>query len=278
MEGERGVGGVTVLVLKMLARELILPPTCLLVLMLIGALLVWRQRRWGWLLLVVGFGSLWALCTPVVADQLTRRAEKYPALDSTQPIAAQAVVVIGGGGQRNFAPEYGGPMADPILLERLTLAAYLAKRYSLPLAVSGEQTEAFTMTVTLTRNFAVVPRWVENNSRDTFENAQQTTKKLFPEGVKRIVLVTSSTHEWRAVQEFKGAGFEVWPAPAGVFARREYGIFQYLPSSGGLQRSYAASYELIGEPARRLLAALGVREKLDRKVRTETLVPAAPAR
>jgi uncharacterized SAM-binding protein YcdF (DUF218 family) len=254
-----------VFVLKILARELILPPTSLLLLTLIGAWLIRRQRRLGWALFVVGFGSLWLLCTPVVAERLTQWAERYPALDPTKPVAAQAVVVIGGGEHRAYAPEYRGPMADSVLLERLTLAAYLSRTYSLPVAISGGKSEIASMAQTLTRNLGVTPRWLEGNSRDTFENAQLSAKILFPAGVRKIILVTSSTHEWRAVQEFAGAGFNVLPAPAGVTGTREYGIFQFVPSARALQRSYSAVYELIGEPMRRLLAASGVREKLSRR-------------
>jgi uncharacterized SAM-binding protein YcdF (DUF218 family) len=254
-----------VFVLKILVRELILPPTSLLLLTLIGTLLIWRQRRIGWALFIVGFGSLWALCTPIVADRLAQLAEKYPALDPTKPVDAQAVVVIGGGEHRVYAPEYRGPMADAVLLERLTLAAYLSRTYSLPLAISGEKTEIAAMAQTLIRNLGVTPRWIEGNSRDTFENAQLSAKILFPVGVRKIILVTSSAHEWRAVQEFAGAGFNVLPAPVGVSSTREYGIFQFLPSARALQRSYSAVYELIGEPMRRLLSASGVREKLSRR-------------
>lgn len=264
MEGQRRVGGNVVFVLKILARELILPPISLLLLILAGAWLIRRQRRGGWPLFIVGFGSLWLLCTPVVADRLTQWAEKYPPLDPTRPVDAQAVVVIGGGEHRAYAPEYRGPMADAVLLERLTLAAYLSRAYALPLAISGEQSEIAAMAQTLSRNLGVTPRWVEGNSRDTFENAQQSAQMLFPAGVRKIILVTSSTHEWRAVQEFAGAGFDVLPAPAGVFSTRERGIFNFLPSAGALQRSHAAVHELIGEPMRRLLSAGGVREKLSR--------------
>lgn len=255
-------------VLKALARELILPPTSFLLLTLIGVVLVWRQRRFGWAVFVVGFASSWLLCMPVVADHLSMLAEGYPALNPGQPVNSQAVVVIGGGGQRNYAPEYNGPMAEPILLERLTLAAYLARHYSLPLAISGAPAESVGMSQTLSRNFGITPRWIEGNSRDTFENAQLSAKLLFPAGIKRIILVTSSAHEWRAAHEFMGAGFDVVPAPAGVLASREKGVFQYVPSSAALGRSYAAVYELVGEPMRRLLAGLGVREKLDRKLRS----------
>jgi uncharacterized SAM-binding protein YcdF (DUF218 family) len=256
-----------VFALKTLTRELILPPTSLFLLALIGALLLWRGRRAGWAFIVVSFGSLWLLCMPVVADRIALLAERYPALNPSQPVNAQAVVVIGGGGQRVFAPEYNGPMAEPTLLERLTLAAYLARHFSLPLAVSGAPTEAVTMSQTLSRNLGITPRWIEGNSHDTFENAQFSARMLLPGGIKRIVLVTSSAHEWRAAHEFMGAGFDVVPAPVGVLAPRDTGVFQYVPSATALGRSYAAVYELIGEPMRRLLAAAGVREKLDPNLR-----------
>jgi uncharacterized SAM-binding protein YcdF (DUF218 family) len=129
------------------------------------------------------------------------------------------------------------------------------------------------MAQTLSRNFGVVPRWIDGNSRDTFENAQLSARLLFPAGVRRIILVTSSAHEWRAAHEFMDAGFDVVPAPAGVSTTREYGVFHYVPSSAALSRSYSAIYELIGEPMRRLLAAGGVREKLDRNVHTSGPAP-----
>jgi uncharacterized SAM-binding protein YcdF (DUF218 family) len=250
--------------LKVFAHELILPPNASLFLILIGLLLIWRQRLFGWTVFAVGFTSLWLLCTPIVADGLSSLAERYPPLNAHRPVNAQAVVVLGGGGQRNYAPEYNGPMAEPILLERLTLAAFLSRQFSLPLAVSGAPAESVAMSETLSRNFGVPPRWIEGNSRDTFENAQLSAKVLFPPGIKRIILVTSSEHEWRAVHEFMDAGFEVIPAPCGVLAARERGLTRYLPNSAALGRSYAAVYELIGEPMRRLQAAGGIREKYQR--------------
>jgi uncharacterized SAM-binding protein YcdF (DUF218 family) len=253
--------------LKALARGVILPPMGSLILTLLGVILIWRRRRFGWTVFAVGFASLWLLCTPIVADGLSALAEGYPALNPSHPVNAQAVVVLGGGGERNHAPEYNGPIGESIMLERLTLAAFLARHYSLPLAISCAPPEVAAMSATLSRNLGVTPRWIEGNSRDTYENAQLSARILFAEGIKRVVLVTSSAHEWRAAHEFMAAGFEVVPAPAGVLDYREEGVFRLIPSPGALMRSHAAVYELIGEPMRRLQAALGVRERFDRAVR-----------
>jgi uncharacterized SAM-binding protein YcdF (DUF218 family) len=257
--------------LKPLARSLALPPACCLILILLGAILIWRRRRFGWPLFIVGFASLWLFCTPLVADGLTALAERYPALDPDKPVSAQAVVVLGGGTERIDAPEYNGSIADNILLERVTLGAFLAKRFGLPLAVSGSDDEALAMSATLTRNFGVTPRWIDGKSRDTYENAQLTARMLFPENIKRIVLVTSSTHEWRAAHEFMDAGFDVVPAPTGISVPHRFGVFEFVPGIRALTRSTVASYEILGEPMRRLLALLHLRERFDHNV------PAAPA-
>jgi uncharacterized SAM-binding protein YcdF (DUF218 family) len=261
--------------LKALARGLILPPTGSLILTLLGVILIWRRRRFGWPVFVVGFASLWLLCTPIVADRLSALAQGYPALNPSHPVNAQAVVVLGGGGERNNAPEYNGAIAEPVLLERLTLAAFLARHYSLPLAISGAPPEATAMSATLSRSLGVTPRWIEGNSRDTYENAQLSARILLPAGIKRVVLVTSSAHEWRAAHEFMAAGFDVVPAPAGVLDNREEAAFKFIPNPAALMRSHAAVYELIGEPMRRLQAALGVRERFDRAVRSSAAAPAS---
>jgi uncharacterized SAM-binding protein YcdF (DUF218 family) len=239
---------------KTLLRVLILPPAGPLLLAIIGALLLRRRPRLGRVLLVAGLGSLWLLSLPVVADALTRMAQRYPALDLSQATQAQAIVILGGGGQRAFAPEYGGPAADPVLLERLAYGAYVAQHSGLPVLVTGNGGEARAMRATLVRNFAVEPRWVEDRAYDTFDNASNSAQMLHADGVQRIVLVTSADHLWRAAQEFSAAGLQVTPAPAGVWAPRDPALLRYLPDAQALVRSYSASYELVGEPVRKLLS------------------------
>jgi len=256
-------------VLKALARSLVLPPAGPLILAALGAVLVGRHRRAGWVLLVGGLASLWLLSTPIVADSVSCLAEHYPALDLSKPTNAGAVVILGGGGQRKLAPEYGGPSPEYVLLERLSYGAFVARRTGLPVLVSGAPVESLTMRTSLARDFGVSPRWTESQSRDTFENARFTARILKPEGIKRIILVTSSTHLWRAAREFEEAGFDVVPAPEGVWALRESGALRLVPTATALERSRAAIYELIGEPMRRLQAALGIRERFDRAARLE---------
>lgn len=237
---------------RTLLKELILPPADLLLLLLLGLLLLGRRPRLGRALLVLGLVSLWVLCLPAVAGALTRVAERYPALDLTRSTGAQAVVIIGGGGQRSFAAEYGGPEARPILLERLAYGAYVARRTGLPILVSGFRIEAVAMRETLERNFELTPRWVDQQSYDTFQNARNSARLLRAAGIERIILVTHATHEWRAAHEFSATGLQVLPAPTGLFGPEDDAprILHWVPDPTALLNSWTALYELLGERVR----------------------------
>ena len=240
-------------------KELILPPTGLLLLAILGVFLIRRRPRLARRCLILGLGSLWLLSTPVVSDALAGLAESYPPLDLRRAADAQAIVILGGGGQRAFAPEYGGPAADPRELERLSYGAYIARKTGLPILLTGYRIEAGAMHSTLLRNFNIDARWVDDAAYDTFENARNSVQLLKADGVQRIVLVTHATHMRRAVREFTAAGVDVVAAPAAMLAEREPGIWRFVPSAEALMRARAATNELLGEPVREFLAASHLR-------------------
>jgi len=252
--------------LKSVLHHLLLPPAGLLLLAAAGAWLIGRRagsvrlRRAGWVLLGGALVSLWLLATPLVAEMLGRAAQRCPPLDLTRPVHAQAVIILGGAAARLDAPDYGGEPAVTLqLLERVNYGALVARRTGLPVAVSGDRDETLAMRTSLTRDFGVETRWVEDGSRDTFENAQLSARILRPLGITRIVLVTSADHEWRAMHEFSGAGFTVVPAPVGLPGRLDIRPQSFVPSAFALAISTAALYELIGDIARQMFAMLHIR-------------------
>src|ERR1700728_476446 len=244
---------------KLLLKSVILPPNGLLLLAILGLFLLKRRPRLGRAWLILAIGSLWLLSTPWVSDALSRLAEHYPPLDLRSTAGAQAIVILGGGGQRDMAPEYGGPAADPVLLERLSYGAYIARKTGLPILVTGFRIEATAMQATLQRNFGIDPRWIDGAAFDTFSNAGNSARLLEADGIRRIILVTHGTHMWRSVHEFTAAGLEVVPAPAGILDRRYSDITSYLPSTEALLRGCVAINELLGEPVREFLAATHLR-------------------
>ena len=245
--------------LKTLLKGIILPPAGPLLLAILGLLLLKRRPLLARTCLILGVGSLWLLSTPVVSDGVTGLAEHYPPLDLRSTAGAQAIVILGGGGFRAFAPEYGGPAAEPLMLERLSYGAYIAGKTGLPILVTGFHSEASAMRDTLLRNFGVDTRWVDDQAYDTFENARNSVRLLQASGVSRVILVTHASHMWRSVHEFTAAGIEVVPAPSGVRAPREFGTWRYVPNPDALLRAHGAIYELVGEPVRAFLAASHLR-------------------
>jgi uncharacterized SAM-binding protein YcdF (DUF218 family) len=249
--------------LRILLRTLILPPACLLIVGVVGLLLAWRYRRLGLALAAVSLAGLWLLATPVIGDGLERMADHYPALDLSHPVVAQAIVILGGGGYREHAPEYGGgPAPEFAMYERLAYGAYVARHTGLPVLVTGNGAEAVTMQVSLSRDFGAQAKWVDEAAQDTYDNAQDSARILRAAGITRVVLVTSDTHLWRAAHEFDAAGLSVIPAAAGIWGPRELGIMRFVPAANGLLRSCSAVYELVGEGIRDLLVATHLRRAI----------------
>lgn len=250
--------------LKTFLHTLLLPPGGMLLLAALGACLLaaggLRARRAGWTLLILSLACLWLLSTPMVSNQLKRLAQGYPPLDLTQPVDAQAIVILGGGEPMMHAPEYGGtPAPRAELLDRVAYGAFVAHRTGLPVLVSGGYVETLAMQTSLKRDFGVDTRWVESHSRDTFENAAFSASILKAAGVTRIILVTDGDHEWRAAHEFMSTGLAVVPAPAAVLTRGGHGYMFYVPNATALDHSTQALYEVIGDLARRAMATLGIR-------------------
>ncbi len=113
----------------------------------------------------------------------------------------------------------------------------------------------------LMRNFDVTPRWVDDQARDTFENARNSARILGAAGVHRVILITLSTHMWRSTHEFAAAGMDVVPAPEGMVSSRGHAqiLLQFIPSAEALTYGSLAVYELLGEPVRIFFEATHIR-------------------
>jgi uncharacterized SAM-binding protein YcdF (DUF218 family) len=235
---------------KAVLKTLVLPPTGLLLLSLIG-LCVWRRfPRGGRLLTWSGVLLLWLLSMPVVATFLVRSLDTTPPLDLVRAQDAKALVILGGGTRRNAA-EYGGDTLATLTLERVRYGAWVARATHLPILVTGGivfggAPEAKLMREVLEREYGLQVRWAEDRSRNTHENALRTAEILRAAGIERVVLVAHSFDIPRAKAEFAAAGIEIVPAPTGIPATGPDNFLDYLPSISGLHTSYYAVYEILG--------------------------------
>ena len=231
---------------------LLLPPGFIIVIAVLGLAL---RRRWpaiGGALVVLAIAALIALSLPITGQQLLAGIE-----DEVNPLPAdgwqaQAIVVLGGG-RLEAAPEYRGDRVSAATLERLRYGARLQRATGLPLLVTGGSVygekvpEAELMRQALEQDFKVTPKWVEGQSRNTYENAAFSKTILAATGVRRVVLVTHASHMPRAEWAFRQVGFDTVAAPTGfetvVDNRR---LTDFMPSAHGMYQSSRALHEYLG--------------------------------
>ena len=238
--------------------NLLLPPTLLIALTIIGALALKRRRGFGMVLIVGSQLLLLALAMPVVANALVRSLEPLPA-SMDQIKRAQAIVVLGGG--RNLgAPEWGGETVNDYTLRRARYGARLARETGLPLYVSGgkptggQLAEGTLMRELIAREFNLPVKWVEAASETTREQAQMAAQDLKPQQISRVVLVTDAVHMPRAQRAFELAGLAVIAAPTGYTAQRPFAPYQLIPGPTALRESHVALREWASQLHHHILA------------------------
>ena len=239
---------------------LLSPLGIVLFIMLVAALVAWRQPLQAWRPAVLALIVLYPLSTQIVADRLLWWLEPPPR-DPAADRNGQAIVVLGGGTYFN-APEYGGDTVNARTLVRLRYAAHLHRILGKQVLVAGGTPEgspvpeAELMKQALQRDFNVPTQWVEKNSRNTFDNARMS-RDLLKSTVQQVYLVTHAWHMPRARFAFEHAGFTVITAPTGYNRRFELTVLDFLPDAVALSDSSLFFRELTGNAWYRLRALTG---------------------
>jgi uncharacterized SAM-binding protein YcdF (DUF218 family) len=232
-----------------LLSDFVLPPTSLIALTLLGITFIKVRPRLAIGLIASAQLALLALSMPAVASALARTLEPPP-LEADQLKQAQAIVVLAGGRNRG-ALEWGGESVNNTTLERIRYAALLARSSGLPVYVTGGMpgggrfAEGTLMAGTLTNDYRVAVKWVDNDAATTWENALAAARDLQPAGVQQIALVTTAMHMPRSRASFERVGFSVTAAPAGYRGQRPFAVYQLMPSASALRVSHEALREWV---------------------------------
>lgn len=232
-----------------LLGALLLPPFTYLLPLLAGLVLLRRRPRLARALLGGSVLLAWLLSLPVTAMSLNGWLEQYAPADLAQVRQTQAIVVLSAG--KKPAPEYAANVLGADSAGRLRYAAWLARRSGLPLLVSGGaplggEAEAQVMARALREDYSLPPRWVEDKSNTTLQNAQLSAALLRQAGISRITLVTQAWHMRRALPFFQQQGLQVLPAPTGFTRYDGDGLLNWIPQSRALQETHQALRELAG--------------------------------
>ena len=237
--------------MKHILLTLALPPTCFVVLIVIGLLMrgAWRRtgRRliWTSMILLILFGM------PVISDSLLLALASGLPMTPPADHPPQAIVVLGAEVIRAHNEKLG-IRPGLLTLDRLRAAAILYRRTGLPILVTGGTTQPNTAAVglvmeeSLTDDFQTPPRWVEAKSVDTWENARFSGDILHAEGITSVYVVTHSWHMRRALLAFQEFGLTATAFPTSLDVPIGPDLSDFLPRASGWQSGYYAIHEWIG--------------------------------
>lgn len=209
-------------VLSKLLWPLLQPLGLTLLLLMAGATLSWtRWWRAGRRLIVVaallavGFGVL-----PTGPLLLAWLEERFPAAEVVGRV--DGIIVLGGAIDARSSAAHGRPALTDAA-ERFTEAVTLARRHpDASLVFTGGSGSLFDQSMkeapaalALLKGLGIETARIvlEDQSRDTYENAVLTRALVQPQAGERWVLVTSAFHMPRAVGVFEAAGWDVIPYP-----------------------------------------------------------------
>ncbi len=248
---------------KPLLSTLLLPPVPLLLLIVVGARLMFRRRLLAWLLVLLGVLGIYFSCTTALGTALQKSLlQPPPALSESQVAelkrAPRTAIVVLGGGRRGMAVEYGTSTLHPRGVERLRYGVWLSRETNLPLAFSGGlghgtepgPSEADIAARIAEREFGRPLKWIENESRDTRENAIKTVALLRAQGIEQIVVVTHGYHLPRAMQHFQNAvqdkPMRLLAAPTGLPPSGRLRASDWVPTAVGFEDNRIVWHEWLG--------------------------------
>lgn len=226
--------------MELFFRRLLIPGSLSFILVMVGVLFIFiRKKKWGKYLIFFGLLVYYTFSITPFADFLIGSLENdYKPLDISDMDKADTIVVLSGGSK-----------AD-VLRSSEVLRISVLKDHRPTLIISGTESIADRSDFSAVENFFIhrgLPAeniYVEDKSKNTRENAIQTTRKI---GDEPFFLVTSAYHMKRAVLEFEKNGANPIPAPTDFRKRkRDYSFGDYIPNSENLRKSDLALHEHFG--------------------------------
>ena len=213
-----------------------------------------KRTRIALVLAVFAIGWFWLWSTPVVSYGLRGSLEsRYPAIDVQRIKKSQAIVVLGGGIR---PPEQFQQLPDlNDGADRVWHAARLYHAHKAPRIVvsagsdknTSATTEAESMRVFL-KDLGVPAEAIilEDESRNTRQNAEFCARILKKQNIREIILVTSALHMRRAEGLFAAQGLKVIPAATDHEARHRFSDIDWFPDANALDGSARAIKEIVG--------------------------------
>jgi uncharacterized SAM-binding protein YcdF (DUF218 family) len=196
---------------------------------------------------------LWVFCSAPFSNYLIGNLESD--FDIPPDVTGDCIILLGGG-IIDRVPDFSG-FGTPTdsMLARIVTAVRVQKKPGIPIIVSGGKIyQNLSSEAQIAKRFMVDlgvandQIIIEENARDTYENAKYVKEICLSKNFQKPILITSAFHMRRALFSFKKAGLGVVPYPAGFKSKnvQDAGWPGYLPRSGSLESTSGALHEYLG--------------------------------
>ena len=183
----------------------------------------------------------WPPCEYLLSRPLEWR---YPLRPFSAPAGVEAIAVFGSAvSPAQFERPYSLP--DPDTFERCQYAAWIYRKTSLPVLISGNGVVATMRELLLAAGVPGEMIWTEDRSRSTHENAMFSAQVLRQHGAQRVVLVVEARSMLRAEACFRREGIEVVAAPS-RFRYLSATVEDWIPGWQAVQGNEITLHETVG--------------------------------
>ncbi len=240
--------------LKKFITSILLPPGCIVMMLLLSGAWLWRRKlRWYASFNVFMALLLWMLSTDPVSRALLEGLESGLTMPSR--IHGDVIILLGGGINEGTQDLTGSGSPSDDMMARIVTAVRLHRSLHVPIIVSGGSAYAGRSPEAPVIRRILVDLGVkegevilESQSRDTVENALNCGRIIRRRSFRLPLLVTSAYHMRRSIQAFNKAGVPVTPLPAQFVTGKPLPFLwiDCLPGAGALLQSATALKEYLG--------------------------------
>ncbi len=224
-------------------KALFIPGTLIFLLILAGSILVFSNNgKRGKYLLLFGILSYYFLSITPGANLIINPLEREQEHLSFEKLDEANIVVVLSGGKKS-----------DVLRSWEALRISNLKDHQINIIISGTKTPTHHNEENLSaieiffasRGIPAENIYIEDNSKNTRENAQRVVEKI---GQEPFFLVTSAYHMKRALSEFERLDANPIPAPTDFRAKNQdnYELKEFIPNSGNLRKADLAFHEYFG--------------------------------
>ena len=228
-----------------------------MLLLISGAIIIYRYKRSGISLIVTGILVIWISAMPAVSSSLTAFFERqYLPVHPDKLPKGDAIVVVGSAAGSAKTPWFDIDLIGSSDRVRYAAKLYQAGKADAVIASGGGRNRLTSGNSEASRMIVLLKEWgvpakailAETDSLNTYQNATNTKKILDQKGWTKILLVTSAIHMPRALRTYRSNGIHAIPAPTDfqVLETGHFTLQDFLPNAGSLSTTTYAFKELLG--------------------------------